>query len=673
MDERTLNRIKELRDEIERHNYNYYVLDNPIISDAEYDRLMRELLELESRYPDLITPDSPSQKVGGAVKDEFKKFVHPEPMLSLSNVYSIDEFIEFHNRVAKMLGDEDFEYVVEPKYDGLAVELIYENGVFTIGSTRGDGTTGEDVTENIRTIKSLPLNLRRSKIADVEIPQQLIVRGEVIIFKEDFKRLNEKRLDEGESLFANPRNAAAGSLKQLDPKITASRPLKIFIYSNVKSLPEICSQWDFLNYVRDIGLPVAQYVKKVKGVEGVTGFYREMEVLRHSLRFDIDGVVVKVNHFEHQRALGSIARSPRWAVAFKFPPVQETTTVEDIIIHVGRTGALTPVAVLKPVKVGGVTVSRATLHNQDEVDRLDIRVGDTVLVQRAGDVIPEIVKVIFEKRHSDTKRFRIPDRCPICNTLVVRDKDEAVLRCPNEFCPGRIVEKIKHFVSRRAMNIDGIGERLIERLVLDKKLIRDVSDLYRITEDDLKGIEGFGDKSSKNIVTAIEKSKNVTLRRFIFALGIRHVGENTAYILAEHFRSIDALMNATEDELKGIPQIGDETASAIFRFFQASENRGLIERLLGCGIRFEDTSLSGSGPLSGLTFVVTGSLSGFTRDEVKDYIIRYGGRVLSSVSKKLDYLVAGEDAGSKLEKARQLGIKIISEEELKALVEERKR
>lgn len=673
MDEGILNRIKELRDEIERHNYNYYVLDNPIISDAEYDRLMSELLELESRYPELVTPDSPSQKIGGAVRDEFKKFVHPEPMLSLSNVYSVDEFIEFHSRVSKMLGDEDFEYVVEPKYDGLAVELIYENGILTVGSTRGDGMTGEDVTENIRTIKSLPLNLKRSKMADVEIPQQLVVRGEVIIFKEDFRRLNERRLDDGESLFANPRNAAAGSLKQLDPKITASRPLKIFIYSNVKSLPEIRSQWDFLNYVRDIGLPIAQYVKKVKGVDGVAEFYKEMEILRHSLRFDIDGVVVKVNHFEHQRLLGSIARSPRWAVAFKFPPVQETTIVEDIIIQVGRTGALTPVAVLKPVKVGGVTVSRATLHNQDEVDRLDIRVGDAVLVQRAGDVIPEIVKVIFERRHSGAKRFRIPDHCPICNTSVARDKDGAVLRCPNEFCPGRIVEKIKHFVSRRAMNIDGIGERLIERLVLDTKLIRDVSDLYRITEDDLKGIEGFGDRSAKNVVSAIERSKNVTLRRFIFALGIRHVGENTAYVLAEHSRSIESLMSATEDELKGIPQIGDETASAVFRFFQSSENKELIKRLLRCGIRFEETSISSSGPLSGLTFVVTGSLSRFTRDEVKDYIIRYGGKVLSSISKKLDYLVVGEDPGSKLEKARQLGIRIISEEDLRALVEARKK
>ena len=661
-------RIKELREEIEKHNYYYYVLDNPIISDAEYDRLMKELMELEEKYPEYRTPDSPTQKVGGKARDEFKKFTHPEPMLSLSNVYSESEFEDFHNRIVKLLGTENFNYVVEPKYDGLAVELIYKNGVLSVGSTRGDGVTGEDITDNIKTIKTLPLNLYNTAENKDEIPEELIVRGEVIIFKEDFKKLNERRVEEGEPLFANPRNAAAGSLKQLDPKVTASRPLRIFIYNNVKSHPAIKNQWEFLNYVKRLRLPVSDYVKRVKGVKEVIEYYREMEKNRHSLKFDIDGIVIKVDDFSQQRMLGNIAKSPRWAVAFKFPPVQETTIVEDIIVQVGRTGALTPVAVLKPVRVGGVTVSRATLHNQDEIDRLDIRVGDAVLVQRAGDVIPEIVKVIVERRPENTRRFRIPDRCPVCNTPVLKDEDEAIIRCPNIDCPARLIERIKHFVSRRAFNIEGLGDKIIEKLILEEKIVKDIPDIFALDAARLKNIEGFGEKSAKKIIEAIEKSKKTTLKRFIFALGIRHVGENTAGLIADYFKDIDSLISASLEDLKSIPQIGEETASEIRRFFSDSRNLKVIKGLKDAGVMIESQSEEIGDALKGLTFLITGTLNNFSRDEAKDFIIKNGGKVLSSVSKKLDYLVVGSDPGSKLKKAEELGVKIISEEELVDMV-----
>ncbi len=668
MDENILKRVIELREEIERHNYHYYVLDNPIISDAEYDKLMRELIELEEKYPDLKTPDSPTQKVGGKPRDEFKKLTHPEPMLSLSNVYSEAEFVDFHNRIKKILNTDDFDYIIEPKYDGLAVELIYKDGILETGSTRGDGITGEDVTDNIKTIKVLPLNLHRSANKKVNIPEKLIIRGEVIIFKEDFKILNEKRLEEGEPLFANPRNAAAGSLKQLDPNITASRPLRIFIYSIVEPDSSLKNQAEFLSYARELGLPVSEYVKVATNIDEVISFYNEMLNKRHNLKFDIDGIVIKVNDFEHQKILGNIAKSPRWAVAFKFPPVQETTIVQDIIVQVGRTGALTPVAILKPVKVGGVTVSRATLHNQDEIDRLDIRIGDAVVVQRAGDVIPEIVKVIIERRPEGTNRFQLPTKCPVCQTAVIRDEDEAIIRCPNEDCPARIVEGIKHFVSRRAMNIEGLGERIIEKIVIDKKIVKDISDIYKLDVDTLKELEGFGEKSAKNIVDSINRSKKTTLKRFIFALGIRHIGENTAGLLSNYFGDIEKIINSDKEQLMKIPQIGEETARELVSFFQNKKNRDLIKRLLDNGIEFEKQQSIESNKLSGLSFVITGTLDRFTRDEAKDFILKNGGRVLSSVSKKLDYLVVGKDPGSKLNKAQELGIKIISEDELIKMV-----
>ncbi|MCX7943578.1 MAG: NAD-dependent DNA ligase LigA [Deltaproteobacteria bacterium] len=670
MNEKILERIKQLREEIEKHNYYYYVLDNPIISDAEYDRLMRELIELEEMYPEFKSPDSPTQKVGGKPRDEFKKLLHPEPMLSLSNVYSEDEFMEFHRRIKKLLEDKEFTYVVEPKYDGVAVELIYKDGILEVGSTRGDGTIGEDVTDNIRTIKNLPLNLNRSSNSGIIIPNELIVRGEVIIFKEDFKRLNEKRLDEGEPLFANPRNAAAGSLKQLNPKITAARPLRIFIYSIIKPDPTLKSQFDFLNFAKNLGLPISEYVKVANGPDEVLSYYKEMLEIRHKLRFDIDGIVIKVNEFEYQDILGNIAKSPRWAVAFKFPPIQETTVVEDIIVQVGRTGALTPVAILKPVRVGGVTISRATLHNQDEIERLDIRIGDTVVVQRAGDVIPEIVKVVVEKRPKDSKKFLFPDNCPVCQTRVEKDKDEAIVRCPNEECSARVVERIKHFVSKRAMNIEGLGEKLIERLVIEKKLIKDPADIYKLKIEDLEHMEGFGEKSAKNIIDAINKSKKTTLKRFIYALGIRHIGENTAELIADYFQDIEGVISASESELRQIPQVGEETARELVRYFQNHKNIEMVNRLKGSGIEFE-SSKKDSDSLAGLTFVITGTLNRFTRDEAKEFITKNGGKVLSSVTKKLDYLVVGSNPGSKLDKAQELGIKIISEEELIAMIKKK--
>ncbi len=668
MNNKIIERINYLREEIEKHNYHYYVLDNPIIADAEYDRLMKELMDLEERYPEYRSPGSPTQKVGGRARDEFKKFTHPEPMLSLSNVYSDAEFYEFSDRIKKALENKKFSYVVEPKYDGLAVELIYRKGILETGSTRGDGATGEDLTDNIRTIKTLPLNLYKSAKKGINIPEELILRGEVIIFKDDFKKLNNKRIDEGEPLFANPRNAAAGSLKQLDPKITASRPLRIFIYSIIRAGYYIKNQWEFLNYAKNLGLPISEYVRLAESPEEIISYYNEMQDKRHSLKFDIDGIVIKVNEFEYQNMLGNIAKSPRWAVAFKFPPIQETTIVEDIILQVGRTGALTPVALLKPVNVGGVMVSRATLHNQDEIDRLDIRVKDAVVVQRAGDVIPEIVKVVLERRPQDTVRFIFPSRCPVCGTKVVKEDREAIIRCLNEDCPARVVERIKHFVSRGAMNIEGLGEKIIEKLVLEKRIVKDISDLYILGKEDLKSLEGFGDKSAQNIIDAISKSKKTTLKRFIFALGIRYVGENTAGLLAEYFSDIHSLMSANSEVLCKIPQVGEETAAGIVGFFSNEKNRGLIERLLKYGIEFENKSTPLSDRLAQKTFLITGTLQRFTRDEAKELIIKNGGKVLSSVSRKLDYLVVGSDPGNKLEKAKEFGIKIIYEDDLLKMI-----
>jgi DNA ligase (NAD+) len=670
-------RAERLRREIEHHNHRYYVLDDPEISDAEYDRLMRELVDLEAAHPELVTPDSPTQRVGGKPADEFAKAPHDPPMLSLSNCFSETEFLEFDGRVKKGLsgagGQGDlfepgtpYSYVAEPKLDGLAVELIYENGVLVTGSTRGDGTTGEDVTANIRTVRNIPLSLAAVAKKGARIPKTLAVRGEVVILKKDFERLNETRAAEGEPLFANPRNAAAGSLRQLDPAITAKRPLKMFCYApgRLDGGPE--THFEFLEWLKSLGLPVGEHNRRCRDAAAVVAYYREMLDRRHSLAFDVDGIAVKVDSFALQRELGAVAKAPRWAIAFKFPPVQETTRITRIVVQVGRTGAMTPVAVLEPVRVGGVEVSRATLHNQDEIDRKDVRIGDMVIIQRAGDVIPEVVKPIVEKRTGGERKYRMPDSCPECGTKAERTEDEVVLRCPNPSCPAKLVEAIRHFASRRAMDIEGIGDKLAEQLVA-KGLVRSPADLYAISRETWENLDRFAEKSAANIMEALEKSKGTTLRRFVFALGVRHVGEHIAVLLARHFGDIRAVMNATAADMQKIHGIGPEVAAEVEKHFKNPRNRDVVEQLLAAGVKPEIEVGVGTA-LAGKTFVLTGALASMTRGQAKDEIEKRGGRVASAVSKKTDFVVAGADAGSKLHKAQSLGVKVLSEDDFAAML-----
>ncbi|MBI5527248.1 MAG: NAD-dependent DNA ligase LigA [Deltaproteobacteria bacterium] len=665
-------RAEKLKRDLEHHNHRYYVLDDPEISDAEYDRLMRELQEIEAVHPEIRTPESPTQRVGGKPADEFGKAPHDPPMLSLGNCFSEGEFIEFDGRVKKGLsgagGQGDLfasaapnTYVAEPKLDGLAVEIIYENGVLVIGSTRGDGTTGEDVTANIRTVRNIPLNLAAVAKKGVKIPGRLAVRGEVVILKKDFERLNETRAAEGEPLFANPRNAAAGSLRQLDPAVTAKRPLKMFCYAPGRLEGGPATHFEFLEWLKSLGLPVGEYNRRCRDAAAVIAYYREMLDRRHLLRFDVDGTVVKVDSFALQRELGAVARAPRWATAFKFPPVQETTRVLDIVVQVGRTGAMTPVAVLEPVRVGGVEVSRATLHNQDEIDRKDVRVGDTVVIQRAGDVIPEVVKPIVEKRAGRERKFRMPDSCPECGATAERTEGEVVLRCPNPSCPAKLVEAIRHFASRRAMDIEGIGEKLAEQLV-KKGLVRSAADLYGISRETWEGLDRFAEKSASNIALALEKSKGTTLKRFLFALGVRHVGEHIAGLVARYYGDIRAIMDATTADMQKIHGIGPEVAAEVEAHFKNARNRAVVEKLLAAGLSPEVEARAGT-TLAGKTFVLTGALASMTRDHAKDEIEKRGGRVASAVSRKTDFVVAGSDAGSKLDKAQALGVKVLSEQD----------
>ena len=656
-----IKRAENLRNKIEFHNHRYYVLDDPLISDAEYDKLMQELLDIEQQYPESITIDSPTQRVGGKPSEEFKNIIHNPPMLSLTNCFNEGEFLEFDAKVRKALGDEKYHYLAEPKFDGLAVELNYQNGALISGSTRGDGIIGEDVTPNIKTIRKIPLNLYATALEGIDVPDMLAVRGEVVMKKKDFAELNDRRLKDGDQVFANPRNAAAGSLRQLDPKITASRPLSMFVYApgNIENV--VNYQSDFLEYCMKLGLPVGAFNRKCSDAAAALEYYKEMMNSRHDLPFDVDGIVVKIDSFGQQRELGSQAKAPRWAIAFKFPPVQETTKLLDIIVQVGRTGALTPVAILQTVKVGGVEVSRATLHNQDEIDRKDLRIGDYVLVQRAGDVIPEIVKSFPERRIGEETIFRMPDTCPSCGTVTVRGQDEVVLRCPNPRCPGKLVERLSHFASRRAMDIEGLGEKLAQQLV-EKKIIEDVADLYKIPLNKWKLLEGFAEKSGSNIFSAIEKSKSTTLKRFLFALGIRHVGEQTAGEIARYFGSIQKTMDAGIDDLLKIQGIGSEAANAIVNFFSDKGNRILINGLLSAGV-IPIQKLNDDFGLAGKTFVLTGSLSTMTRDEAKNELEKRGGKVSNSISKKTSMVIAGENPGSKIEKAKNAGVRIISEKE----------
>jgi DNA ligase (NAD+) len=585
-------------------------------------------------------------------------------MLSLANCFNDEELEEWDDRVRRMLGGEPVEYVCEPKLDGLSVELVYVDGVFTVGSTRGDGRVGEDVTRNLRTIKQVPLRLFP---LNGKVPRLLEARGEVYMEKEAFRRLNEERERAGEPLFANPRNAAAGSLRQLDPNVTASRPLKIFFYAMGRAEGiEIRSQVELLTTFPKLGLPVNPLWKLCKTLDEVKAFYRELLAMRHELPYEADGMVVKVNDFAQREILGEVSRAPRWAIAYKFPAEEATTRVLDIVVQVGRTGALTPVAILEPVEVSGATVSRATLHNEDEIRRKDIRIGDWVIVRRAGEVIPEVVKSIPERRTGAEKEFKMPERCPACGGLVVRPPGEVAYRCENLSCPARIKESIRHFASRRAMDIEGLGEKLVDQLV-ETGLVRKLSDIYRLKKEDLVNLERMGEKSAQNLLEQIERSKNAGLARLIFALGIRYVGEHLAEVLAEHFPSLEALSNATYEELIQIPEIGPRIAQSIVDFFRNAENRRLIQELKELGVKTEAEKPK-EGPLSGKTFVFTGTLSAFTREEARRLVESLGGRVASSVSRKVDYVVVGADPGEKLRKAQELGITILTEEGFRKLV-----
>ena len=675
IDPAVVERIAELRRALRHHNHRYYVLDDPEVSDIEYDRMMRELIALEADWPQLASADSPTGRVGAPPLEKFETVPHALPMLSLDNGFEDGHILKFDERVRKNLQHPSpVDYTVEPKVDGVAVELIYENGRLSTASTRGDGFNGEQITDNVRTIKAVPLVLHPPP-ENASIPDLLEVRGEVYLGREGFEKLNAERLQDGLPLFANPRNAAAGSLRQLDSSITAGRPLEIFFYGIGRAAGvEIDSHWDVLLLLKSLGLRINPLTRPRIAVEEVLAYCRELESKRSDLPYDIDGAVVKVDRISHQRRLGATSRSPRWAMAYKFAAVQATTTIETIEVQVGRTGTLTPVAHLKPVNIGGVTVSRATLHNEDEIRKKGILIGDTVLVQRAGDVIPEVVKVIVSQRSGKETPFRMPARCPVCNARVVRPKKEnsddlqAAHRCINTSCPAQIKEHIKHFASKAAFDIDGLGDKLVDQMV-QRGLLRSYADIFELETAAVERLERMGPKSARNLIEAIEASKPIDFHRFIFALGIRHVGEHAARILAESFSGIDDLMNATQQELENIEGIGPIVAGSICSFFEQSDNRRTVARLIDGGIRLRYPAGSTSGPLAGKVFVLTGALKRLTRRQAGERITAAGGKVSSSVSAKTDYLVAGEAPGTKLQRARQLGVAIIDENQLEELLQ----
>ena len=651
-------RIIELKNILNKHNIAYYVYDDPTISDYEYDTLLRELESLENQNPNYKTLDSPTQRVGGKPINTFNTITHSIPMLSLSNAMNEEELENFNKQIVKFLNsNEKIEYIAEPKLDGLAVELVYIDGVFKYGSTRGDGINGEDITHNLITIKGIPL-----KLNSVTPPKLLEVRGEVYINHNDFKKLNDKQAIKKEKIFANPRNCAAGSLRQLNPKIAASRPLKIFCYGLGKiEGRNFKNQKEFLNQLQDWGFPVNSYIECGYGVDFLKNYYNKAEKLREKLLYDIDGVVFKVNSFRKQNQLGDRSKSPRWAIAGKLKAQQAVTEVIDIVISVGRLGALTPVAKLKPVLVGGVTVSNATLHNEDEVKKKDIRVGDFVLIQRAGDVIPEVVKVILEKRSNQSIPFEIPKICPVCNGVVVRAPNESEHKCQNQFCNAKIKGSIQHYVSKNCMNIDGFGEKLIE-LLLDKKLIYNIADIYTLTTKQLSHLERMGEKSAMNIVVAINNSKTTNLYRFINGLGINHIGQNASKILCAHFNDdLDLLRNASKDDLININEIGEIMAESIITFFQDEKNILIIEKCLKAGLVFKTSTINKKTMISDKIFVFTGHLNAYPRSKAVEIIEKYGAKSSSSISKNTDFVIAGENAGSKLKKATSLKITILNE------------
>jgi len=659
-------RIEKLRTLINYHNHRYYVLDGPEISDAEYDQFVRELKQLEEEHPELITPDSPTQRVGAAPVEAFGVLEHRLPLLSLGNAFSDEELEAWYRRVSNLAGEQDFELVCEPKMDGLAVSLTYIDGILSTGATRGDGYRGEDVTSNLRTIKSIPLSL----IGDA--PSILEVRGEVYFSKEGFKRLNQERAKQGLSLFANPRNAGAGSVRQLDPRITAQRPLDIYVYALGYTEGAIMpgTHWERMGYLKSLGFKVNPYNALCKDVDEVEQYYHEWEAKRERMPYDADGIVVKMNSIEIQDNLGNVGHEPRWAIAYKFPAIQGTTKVEAIEINVGRTGSLNPYAVLEAVSVGGVTIRHAALHNEDYVKNKDIRIGDTVIVQRAGEVIPEIVGPVVSKRTGGERVFFMPSQCPVCRAEVIKPEGEAMHRCTNTACPAQALEKLKHFVSRGAMDIDGVGEKLCVTL-FEARLAMDVSDLYYLTREQLLGLERMADKSVSNVLTSIENSKNRPFARLVFALGIPHVGGETAELLVTQFPSLDRLACAIAEELLSIPSIGPKIAESIVAFFRQEGNKHIIERLRAAGVKMEEEvpEKPRDLPLSGHEFVLTGKLEYFTRNEAEARIKELGGTTSSNVSNKTTDILVGVDPGSKRDKAISLGIPLLTEEEFLQMID----
>ncbi len=659
--------ISALRKLIAQYDYEYYVQDAPTVPDSEYDARFRELLELEKTYPNLITPDSPTQRVSGIAVNAFGSIIHRQAMLSLNNAFENKELEAFNKRICEALGLTDIEYAVEPKFDGLAITLTYENGFFTQGATRGDGYTGEDVTHNLRTLHAIPMRL------SCESPPKLIeVRGEVLMLKRDFEKLNAEQLAKSEKLFANPRNAAAGSLRQLDATITAKRPLSFFAYGlgAVDGAPAIHKHSDAMNYLASLHMPVSRERAVVNGLSGLLDYYQKLQLARTNLPYEIDGVVYKVNSFSQQNELGFVSRAPRWAIAHKFPAQEALTVVEDISVQVGRTGAITPVARLTPVFVGGVTVTNATLHNEDEIHRKDVHIGDTVSVRRAGDVIPEVVNVVLEKRPANARRFEMPSVCPECGSHILKQADEAVARCTGGlFCPAQRKQSIIHFASRRAMDIEGLGDKLVDQLV-DEKLVHTLADIYQLDLHTLSQLERMAIKSAQNILDALEVSKKTSLARFIYALGIRNVGESTSKDLAKHFGNLKTLMQAQISDLLSVNDVGPVVAESICNFFSEPHNQEVIRALIQSGIVWAESEgkQQATGHLAGKSFVLTGTLPNLSREEAKERIEAVGGKVSGSVSSKTDFVVAGSEAGSKLDKALELGIVILDEAGLLALI-----
>lgn len=655
-------KILDLRKKLNDHNYNYYVLNDPIISDSEYDVLLRTLQDIEEQYPGLVTEDSPTQRVGASPIDAFESINHRVPMLSLENAMDSDELISYYNRTKKGLRNvSDIDFIAEPKLDGIGVELVYENGKLKYGLTRGDGIKGENITQNLKTINAIPLSLRTNQRP---APSLLEVRGEVFMLKDEFKELNNHRSDSELSIFANPRNAAAGSLRQLDSSVTASRPLSIYCYEPGKiDGGEFATHKDFLNALTDWGFPVNNEIILTKNIDEIVSYHNMLEAKRNDLPYEIDGTVFKVNNIEKRNTLGSRSRSPRWAIAGKFKAEQVTSKVIDIIASIGRTGAITPVAKLKPVNVGGVVVTNATLHNQDEIDRKDVRIGDTVWVQRAGDVIPEVVKVVQSKRPSSTCRYKLPSSCPECKSEIVRPKGESVARCHNLSCPAQIKGRIKHFISKGGLDIDGFGEKLVDQLV-EKNIIHTFDDIFKLSFDDLVDLDRMAKKSAENILASIESSKKTTFAKFVYALGIRNVGAHLSKVLESKYSSnLRRFQQATFEELELINEVGPIVAEGIVQFWSDESNLAIIDSCINYGIKFEEASGPISQKFENLSFVFTGTLTSLTRSEAKRIVESNGGRVNSAVSNNTNFVVAGKSAGSKLEKAGLLGVKIITENE----------